>query len=122
MLLFTAFSGLSGLFTDAREFLAAVRLSRPYALLLLFILVVLAALNLWSSRRRKRAIKTIGRPAAISGQLTHPHSSRGFWKWLGLTYPIAWVVLILGIVGPRWGKGEETGVAVGRDLVIVIDL
>ncbi len=119
MELFAASSGLSGLLTDAREFLAAVRLARPDALWLLLLSPVLGVLNRWASRRRKSAIAAIGRPAAIGGQLTQPRPTR---RWLGLAYPLAWTLLILGIAGPRWGKSDEPGVAVGRDLVIVIDL
>ncbi len=119
MLLFAISSGLSGLLTDAREFGAAVRLARPDALWLLLLLPVLGLLNRWAARRRKRAVAAIGRPAAVTGQLTHPRPAR---KWLGLAYPLAWLLLIVGVAGPRWGKADEPGVAVGRDLVIVIDL
>jgi Ca-activated chloride channel family protein len=31
-------------------------------------------------------------------------------------------LLVLGVAGPRWGKSDEPGVAVGSDLVVVIDL
>ena len=118
-MLFAASSGLGGLLTDAREFVAAVRLARPDALWLLLLLPVLGLLNWWAARRRKRAIAAVGRPAAVAGQLTHPRPTR---RWLGLAYPVAWVLLVFGIAGPQWGKSDEPGVAVGRDLVIVIDL
>jgi Ca-activated chloride channel family protein len=119
MLLLAASSGLTGLLTDAREFVAAVRVARPDALWLLLLIPVLGLLNRWAARRRKRAIAAVGRPSAVAGQLTHPRPTR---RWLGLAYPIAWLLLVLGIAGPRWGKSDEPGVAVGRDLVIVIDL
>ena len=119
MELFAASSGLAGLLTDAREFVLAVRLARPGALWLLLLLPLLGLLNRWASRRRKKAVAAIGRPAAVAGQLTHPRPRR---KWLGLTYPLAWLLLVLGVAGPRWGKSDEPGVAVGRELVIVIDL
>ncbi len=118
-MLFAASSGLGGLLTDAREFVAAVRLARPDALWLLLLLPVLGLLNWWAARRRKRAIAAVGRPAAVAGQLTHPRPTR---RWLGLAYPVAWALLVFGIAGPQWGKSDEPGVAVGRDLVIVIDL
>jgi Ca-activated chloride channel family protein len=121
-MLFAASSGLTGLLTDAREFVAAVRLARPDALWLLLLLPVLGLLNRWAARRRTRAVAAIGRPAAVAGQLTHPRHRRGPGRWLGLAYPLAWLALVLGIAGPRWGKSDEAGVAVGRDLVIVIDL
>ena len=119
MELFAASSGLSGLLTDVREFIAAVRFARPWLLLLLFLLPLLGLLNFWASRMRQAALAAIGRPAAVTGQLTHPRGGR---RWLGLAYPIAWVLLVVGVAGPRWGKSDEVGVAVGRDLVIVIDL
>jgi Ca-activated chloride channel family protein len=119
MELFAASSGLSGLVTDVREFLVAVRVARPSALWLLLLLPLLGLLNRWANRRRARAVALIGRPGAVAGQLTHPRPAP---KWIGLAYPLAWVLLVLGVAGPRWGKSDEPGVAVGRDLVIVIDL
>src|SRR5579883_624378 len=123
MFLFAISSGLSGLLTDAREFIAAVRFALPSALWLLLLLPLMGLLNYWSARRRRAALASIGRPAAVAGQLTHPQT-RSSWvrRWLGLAYPLAWVSLVVGVAGPRWGKGEEAGVAVGRDIVIVIDL
>jgi Ca-activated chloride channel family protein len=118
-MLLTISSGLGGLLTDAREFAAAVRFARPAALWLLLLIPLLGLLNRWAARRRRQAVAAIGRPAAVAGQLTHPRPGRA---WLGLAYPLAWVLLVLGVAGPRWGKSDEPGVAVGRDLVIVIDL
>jgi|SRR5262245_30053861 len=112
-------SGLTGLLTDAREFFAAMRFAHPGALWLLLLLPVLGLLNRWAMSRRRQSVANIGRPAAVAGQLTHPRPKR---RWLGLAYPIAWILLVIGIAGPRWGKSDETGVAVGRDIVVVIDL
>lgn len=119
MYVFAISSGFGGLLTDAREFIAAVRFAQPSALWLLLLLPLMGLLNYWASRSRRAALVTIGRPGAVVNQLTHARSSR---KWLGFAYPIAWILLVLGIAGPRWGKSDEAGVAVGRDLVIVIDL
>ena len=112
-------SGLSGLWTDAREFVAAVRFARPDALWLLLLLPLLALVNLWAARQRARAVALIGRPAAVAAQLTHPRPAR---RWLGFAYPLAWLFLVVALAGPRWGTSDEAGIAVGRDLVIVIDL
>jgi Ca-activated chloride channel family protein len=112
-------SGLAGFVADAREFLAELRFARPELLWLLLLLPALVFLNRWAARRRRAAVVRIGRPAAVAGQLTHPIARR---RWLGLTYPLAWALLVLGVAGPQWGKSEETGIAVGRDVVIVIDL
>jgi Ca-activated chloride channel family protein len=116
---FTTPSGLAGLASDLREFLAAVRFARPEVLWLLLVPPFLGLVNRWAARRRRTATARIGRPAAVAGQLTHPVTRR---RWLGLAYPLAWAALVLGLAGPRWGKSGETGVAVGRDLVVVIDL
>jgi Ca-activated chloride channel family protein len=112
-------SGLAGLATDLREFLTAVRFARPEVLWLLLLLPVLGLVNRWAVRRRRTAIAQIGRPGAVAGQLTHSVPRR---SWFGLAYPFAWIAVILGLAGPRWGKSDETGIAVGRDLVIAIDL
>lgn len=111
--------GLAGLLTDAREFLLAVRFARPELLWLLLVVPVLGLANRYALVRRRRATEAIGRPAAVAGLQTHPRPRR---RWLGLAYPLAWVALVLGLAGPRWGKSDEPGVAVGRDLVVVVDL
>jgi Ca-activated chloride channel family protein len=110
---------LAGLLTDAREFLLAVRFARPELLWLLLLLPLLAVANKYAAVRRRRAIAEIGRPAAVVSLQTLPRRGR---NWLGVAYPLAWVALVLGLAGPRWGKSDEPGVAVGRDLVIVLDL
>jgi len=115
----TASSGLAGLAADARDFLVSIRFAHADLLWLFLVLPFLGLLNRWAASRRKTSIGSIGRPAAVAGQLTHPFS-RG--RWLGLSYPLAWSALILGLAGPRWGKSEESGIAVGRDVVIVMDL
>ncbi len=112
-------SGLTGIATDVREFLTALSFAYPRALWLLLLLPILGLLNRFAARQRRSVVLQIGRPAAVAGQLTNPVPRR---RWLGLAYPLGWLLLILGFAGPRWGKSEETGVAVGRDVVIAIDL
>jgi Ca-activated chloride channel family protein len=112
-------SGLSGLLTDAREFLLAIRFARPELLWLLLLIPFLALINRYGLIRRRKAVAELGRPAAVAGLHTHP---RQHYRWLGVVYPLAWIALLLGLAGPRWGKSDEPGVAVGRDLVVVVDL
>ncbi len=112
-------SGLAGFLTDAREFLLAIRFARPELLLAMLVLPVFALLNTHAAKRRRKSSDAVGRPAAIAGLQTHPRPTR---RWIGTAYPLAWVVLVLGLAGPRWGKSDETGVAVGRDVVLVLDL
>jgi Ca-activated chloride channel family protein len=116
---FTLPPGLSGLLTDAREFLLAVRFARPDLLWLLLVLPLLVLANRYAVVRRRKATEAVGRPAAVAGLRTHPRPRR---RWTGLAYPLAWAALIVGLAGPRWGKSDEPGVAVGRDLVVVVDL
>jgi Ca-activated chloride channel family protein len=115
----TSFPALSALLTDVREFVAAVRFARPELLWLLLLLPALALVNRYGLLRRRKAAADVGRPAAVAGLQTHPVRGR---RWLGVAYPFAWLALILGVAGPRWGKSDEPGVAVGRDLVVVVDL
>src|SRR5205814_5284543 len=93
--------------------------ARPGLLWLLRLLRALALVNRYAAARRRRATADVGRPAAVAGLQTHPVRGR---RWLGLAYPLAWAALVLGLAGPRWGKSDEPAVAVGRDLVIVVDL
>jgi len=111
--------GLAGFAEDARDFLVALRFARPELLWLFLLLPLFAILNRWASRQRRAAIAKIGRPNAVAGQFTQPAARR---RWLPLAYSIAWILLILGVAGPLWGKSAETGIAVGRDVMIVIDL
>lgn len=112
-------AGLAGALADAREFLLAVRFARPELLLALLVLPVFALLNAHAARRRRSDSDAAGRPAAVAGLLTHPRFGR---RWIGLAYPLAWVALVLGLAGPRWGRSDEPGIAVGRDVVLVLDL
>lgn len=112
-------SGLAGFLTDAREFVLAVRFARPELLLALLVLPVFALLNAHAAKRRRKDSDAVGRPAALAGLQTHPRLTH---RWIGLAYPLAWVALVIGLAGPRWGRSDETGVAVGRDVVLVLDL
>jgi Ca-activated chloride channel family protein len=111
--------GLGGLITDLREFLAAVRFARSELLWLFLLFPLFALTNRYAAGRRRRSLDAIGRGAALASLNRQPWPRR---RWLGLAYPFAWAALILGVAGPRWGKSDEPGVAVGRDIVLVLDL
>jgi len=112
-------SGLSGLATDVVVFCGATRSARPEVLALFALFPVLALADRYAAVRRRRAGNAIGRPAALVALRTHPRPGR---RWIGAAYPLGWVALILGLAGPRWGASDEPGVAVGRDIVVVVDL
>lgn len=112
-------SFVTNLYHDSRDVLAAIRFARPSLLWLVIVLPLFALLNRFAAYRRRAATALLGRPAAIAALSTGPRTRR---TWLGFAYPLAWVALVLGIAGPRWGKSDEPGIAVGRDLVIVVDL
>jgi len=114
-----ASSGLAGFGADAREFIQAIRFARPELLWLLLVVPLLTLANAWARLKRRRSADALGRPAAITALNTQPKPRR---RWLGFAYPFAWIALILGLAGPRLGLSDEPGVAVGRDLVVVIDL
>ncbi|MCZ2342203.1 MAG: VWA domain-containing protein [Bacteroidales bacterium] len=64
-------------------------------------------------------LSRMGQPDTVAAQFT----PRNRWtRWNPLILTLAWVLLALGVSGPRWGQGGEAGVAIGRDLTIVLDL
>jgi Ca-activated chloride channel family protein len=87
-------------------------------LYLLVLLPVLGVLAIVATKRRRAALAEFGRPETVAGLSTLRSGSRRRSRLLlfaGLT------ALILAVAGPRWGKGGESGVVVGRDIVIVFD-
>ena len=112
-------SGLQAALADARQFLSAVRFARPELLWLSLVPAVVSLVGFFAARRQRRALGLIGRPAAVYGLLTRPRRSN---RLGGLALFLAWTLLTIGAAGPRWGRGGDEGVAVGRDVVIVLDL
>jgi Ca-activated chloride channel homolog len=93
--------------------------ARPTLLYLLILLPLLGLLAIVATRRRRVALAKFGRVETIAGLSTLRPGSRRRSRLLlfaGLTS------LIAGLAGPRWGKGGESGVVVGRDLVVILDL
>ncbi len=104
---------------DLRGAWAALSFARPEAFALLLLLPALVLLGWWSARRRRTLLAAVGSPHALYGLRTPPVWGRALDR---LAYPLAWAFLIAGVAGPRWGKSDEGGVAVGRDLVVVVDV
>ncbi len=94
-----------------------VRWSQPPVLLLLVAAAGLVGLVAWSERRR-RALYT-----SLSDQSVPSAPQPSGKSWIGLTVlAAAWVALVVGAAGPQWGVSSEGGVAVGRDVVLILDL
>jgi Ca-activated chloride channel family protein len=112
-------TGLHAAWAELREFGAAVRFTRPGLLWLSLVPAALAVVGFVARRRGRGMLARLGRPATVFGLLTRP--ARG--NWLGrAAFFLGCVLLAVGAAGPRWGKGNEAGVAVGRDVIIVLDL
>lgn len=93
--------------------------ARPMMLYLLVLIPVLGILAIVATRRRRLALAKFGRPETITSLSSLRPGSR---RRSRLLLFVALSCLILAFAGPRWGKGGESGVVVGRDLVIVLDL
>src|SRR6478672_6125464 len=93
--------------------------ARPSFLYLLVLLPVFGLMAIIAGRRRRTALARLGRPETVTGLSSlrpgSPRRSR-------LLLFAALAGLIVAVAGPRWGKGGEAGVVVGRDLVVVFDL
>lgn len=89
---------------------------------LLCILGVVPILLLWEwrahgARRRAWAEFSSG---TDPGRLVSKPKSRQLSRFLLATFGM--VALIVAAAGPRYGAGGETGVVIGRDLMVVLDL
>ncbi len=112
-------SGLGSVWADLREFLAGVRFARPGLLWLSLAPILLAVLAFVAEWRKRKATAAFGRPAAVAGL----HTMRPGRQWLArILLGFGWTALVLAVAGPKWGKGADGGTAVGRDMVVVIDL
>jgi Ca-activated chloride channel family protein len=93
----------------------AIRWARPEVLLLL-LFVPLLLIWRWKERRyrQQRQGPITVTPAALKIEKQWP-------AWL-VAEGMLWGLLLLALAGPRWGTGEDRAVAVGRDLIIVLDV
>ncbi len=112
-------SGLSATWDDLREFLTAIRWDRSGLLWLSFAPLLIALLEWRASIRNRGVAAQLGRPNAILRSFTR-RPQRGFLRHLAFGF--GWSALVIAMAGPRWGVGDEGGIAVGRDVVVVIDL
>lgn len=112
-------SGLGTVWADLREFLAGVRFARSGLLWLSLLPILVAVLGVIAEWRKRKAVAAFGRPAAVAGL----HTMRPSRQWLArFLLGLGWTALVLAVAGPKWGKGADSGTAVGRDMIVVIDL
>jgi Ca-activated chloride channel family protein len=101
--------------------IAALRsmFAQPQALWLFLALPALSLLAFLARRRRRRVLMRFGRLPALAAL-----TERRFpWRRLrGLCWLIGITGLILGIAGMQWGREDEPTAALGRDLVVVLDV
>src|SRR5437660_1897613 len=93
--------------------------THPDLLWLLLLIPAVAVFFRLGGWRRRRALARFGQPHAVAGLVARRPRGRALGR-LGMLLVVA--LLVAGLAGPRWGKGDETGVIRGRDLVIVFDL
>ena len=92
--------------------------ARPELLPLLGLLPILFAVEWRARRQRRRAWAEFAEgvpPESLSTIPAPGHTRVALLVIMGVGF------LLAAVAGPRWGAGGETGVVVGRDLVIVLD-
>lgn len=112
-------SGIHASWADFRDFLASVRFAHRELLWFTLQPAILTIVGFFAGRRARRDAAKIGQPGALASLLT---GRRRPSRLGGLALFLAWTLLVIGAAGPRWGPGGDPGVAVGRDVVVVIDL
>src|SRR4051812_19847319 len=93
--------------------------ARPSFLYLLVGVLVFGAMAIVAARRRKAGLARLGRPETVTGLSS---MRPGVRRRSRLLLFAGLASLIVAVAGPRWGKGGEAGVVVGRDLVVIYDL
>ena len=111
-------SGFGAAWADLREFLTALRWSRPGLLWLSFVPISFLILEWWASARNRVVAARLGRSGAVRNLAVRVPRRSALRR---LAFGFAWSSFVLALAGPRWGSADDGGVAVGRD-VVMIDL
>jgi Ca-activated chloride channel homolog len=97
----------------------AISFARPSFVYLLIAVPVLLLLMYRASRSRTSWFAKYGRPETVAGLSSLDHRVQRRSR-LALLLGVS--ALAVAVAGPRYGKGGDTGIIVGRDLMIVLDL
>jgi Ca-activated chloride channel family protein len=96
-----------------------ISFARPDLLwLLLLLLPLLAAAGYRGSRKRRAMLQRLG-PASAIAALSSLKTRRRMQSRLCLLGAV--LLMVVTLAGPRWGRGDS-GVVIGRDLMVVLDL
>jgi Ca-activated chloride channel family protein len=93
--------------------------AHPVLLWLPMLLPALGVLSWFAYRRRRQALARFAALPSFGLLLAEQwplRFDRNLSTSFGLTF------LALGIAGPQWGRDPERGIAMGRDVVVVLDL
>lgn len=93
--------------------------ANPWALWLLVLLPALGILATLARRRRRWCLAQLASRPTLAALTTGRRRFRALGA-LGSSMGLA--LLIAGIAGPQWGRDREQQMALGRDLVVVLDL
>lgn len=112
-------SGLSAGLAELQRAAAAVSFDRPLWLLLTLFPLLISITHRLHRRRDRRAGERIGNPESVAKlRINQIRSS----AWSRIAQLLFWWTLAVGVAGPRWGKDASDGVAIGRDVMLVVDL
>jgi Ca-activated chloride channel family protein len=91
----------------------------PYFLGALLVLPILAVLAWRAARRRRVVFAQFGHWPSVQAMV----ALGGHFRWLRL-FCLTWGLMALGVAsaGPQWGQDPTEATALGRDLVVVLDV
>jgi Ca-activated chloride channel family protein len=93
--------------------------AQPWIVWLLLSLPLLSLLAAWARLRCRRVLAQFGDMTALFLGM----GRRRPWRWpRALAQSVGLTLLIVGAAGPQWGRDWSQTAAVGRDVVVVLDL
>ncbi|MCS7020964.1 MAG: VWA domain-containing protein [Gemmataceae bacterium] len=111
---------LPGIIAELVQGVERVSWARPQALWLLLLVPLWTAWRWHMLRRQQGQLALLG--VRRAGEGLPPEGAKGNNRGWLLVEALLCGMLITGLAGPRWGNSAEGAVAVGRDLIVVLDL